>query len=177
MATIETLREALSILENSNQRSKHVRNAAAYIRKQIASAPIQWGNFHDATRAVFQQTLLENIPQRPADFISASGSRYWKTTRGVYRLSDHWGLGIRSCDWYLRTFSGEKGDGLAVGFCAWENFHRDDKGDVHYYMVAPDGSERPAHPADYVRKGHSLRCDVIRPAIYHTFSSLTERLA
>ncbi len=174
MATVESLREAIAIIEKANQRSRRVRNAAKYLCKQIAAAPIQWGNFHDSTRAIFQQVPLENINGREPDFVSPSGSMYWRSRYGVLRLSDHWGLGIRSCDWYLRRFDGQKADEYttALGFCAWENFRRDHHEIANYFMVSPNGREELCHPASYVKKGFSLRKQILSPAIYWGYKEL-----
>jgi hypothetical protein len=141
------------------------------ILSQLADAPICWGNFHDATRAVFHQIPFEAIGNRQPDFVSPSGSMYWRTATGVYRLADHWGIGIRRCDWYLRTFAGEKGDGPALGFCAYDHFRRDVYEVARYFMLAPDGSETLCSAAAFVRKGYTLRKEVIVASIRHNYAS------
>lgn len=75
-----------------------------------------FNNFHDATDAVF--TPCER-PAREPDFISGAGSEYWDTGEGVIRYSDHWCLGIRSCNW-LHT-EGDNGQWKA-GFCKYADF-------------------------------------------------------
>lgn len=55
-------------------------------------------NFFSNTMAAFQRC---ESPDRPADYESNSGSKYWYGDEGVIRESDHWGTGIASCDWYL----------------------------------------------------------------------------
>lgn len=79
-----------------------------------------WSNFHDSSTADF---LPCTIPQRHADFESASGSRYWHTPAGVIRASDHWQRGIRSCNWYLAgaAYRGPE----RAGHCRWEDFRAD----------------------------------------------------
>lgn len=81
------------------------------------TARFDWSNFHDASTADFASCA---VPERPADFVSASGSRYWREGAGVVRASDHWGAGIRSCNWYLAGAS-DRGP-AAAGFCAWSDF-------------------------------------------------------
>lgn len=49
-------------------------------------------------------------PRRPCDYDSTTmktiyhkgkASKYWYTTEGVYRHSNHWGSDIASCSWYI----------------------------------------------------------------------------
>ena len=87
-------------------------------------------------------------PMTEPDYVSKSGSRYWYTDQGVYRESDHFGHGVRSCDWTLDGYgygyrmhlwpdpsspSGWMIDGgfmheeeeigvYVCGFCPWEGF-------------------------------------------------------
>lgn len=64
-----------------------------------AHGPITESDFYDTTAAIFEQA---ERPSADPDYVSASGSTYWYTAEGVYRLSNHWGHGIKSCIWYLR---------------------------------------------------------------------------
>jgi hypothetical protein len=84
-------------------------------------------NFHDATAASFKPC---SQPDREPDFVSSSGSAYWRTGEGVIRLSDHWCFGIRSCDWYLdgklycdfNTGTREIYASTVCGFCRYADF-------------------------------------------------------
>jgi hypothetical protein len=124
------------------------------LNAEIAASPVCWHNFHDATRAVFEEVSLEVIRERQPDFISASGSMYWRTARGVYRLSNHWGLGIRSCDWYLRRRNGTKDEGYstALAFCAYEHFLRPVHRKSAHYLVNADGTKSPCIAGHYLNK-------------------------
>jgi hypothetical protein len=121
------LRDAEALLTqiyNSNKRSQKLRKALAYVRRQLADAAICWSNFHESTSATFEPCAM---PGRVPDFASPSGSLYWfcDYRQGVIRASDHWGRGIRSCDWYLAgvddgcgrkgEWSGARGE-VRVGF-------------------------------------------------------------
>jgi hypothetical protein len=55
-------------------------------------------------------------PKRNPDYISASGSMYWRTEKGMYRSSNHWGQ-VRSSFYVL------KGKESQCGFCKWENMY------------------------------------------------------
>jgi hypothetical protein len=65
----------------------------------ITTREINKDNFHKSTIANFK--TVESVPKRKPDFISNSGSKYWYEENGVFRESDHWGAGIKSCDWFL----------------------------------------------------------------------------
>ena len=75
-------------------------------------------NFHIQTECDWLP--LETAPDRPADFVSPSGSAYWYVETGVIRKSDHWLPYVASCDWSL---GGQyvKGKEL-VGFAEWNQF-------------------------------------------------------
>jgi len=70
-------------------------------------------------------------PERHPDHISESGSKYWYTSDGVYRQSDHWGI-CSSCNWLIDTEKRVKwvAYGLATeeegekvtGFARWSDF-------------------------------------------------------
>lgn len=75
-------------------------------------------NFFNGTIANFSSVSICRIPNRPTDYVSESGSRYWYDERGVYRMADHWG-DVSSCYW---TFNFSAAAGLSVGFCSWSKF-------------------------------------------------------
>lgn len=136
--TKESLTAAIDMLHNANRRSKHVRNAARHLEALRRTAPyasVSWDNFHDATGAVWEPRTLDTtimgvlIVSRPADFVSPSGSMYWRSEHGVYRLSDHWGLGIRSCNWWLRGQDSRYTtvDTTSLAFCEYRHFIKDDR--------------------------------------------------
>lgn len=55
-------------------------------------------DYFESTAAIFKQATA---PDREPDYESASGSKYWLTDSGVYRVSNHWGYSIASCKWWL----------------------------------------------------------------------------
>ena len=101
---------------------------------------IDFTNFHDETKAIFHLRPLTEKPHRKADFTSASGSRYWKTREGVYRLSDHWGDGIKSCAWWLFDGSGVERNEYALGFCRFSDMRRDIHEEAVYAAEFTDGT-------------------------------------
>lgn len=70
-------------------------------------------------------------PSKEPDYVSKSGSMYWYTHDGVYRVSSHWGDDIGTCDWYIVDGNNDQGgsrddrNGERCGFCEWRDFeHR-----------------------------------------------------
>ena len=64
-------------------------------------------NFFEETTANFVSC---DAPNRPCDYESYSGSKYWYSENGVIRASNHWGAGVASCNWYLN--GGAYGEGM-----------------------------------------------------------------
>ncbi|WP_146171765.1 hypothetical protein [Flavobacterium magnum] len=88
-------------------------------------------NFHKHTFCIFEERPLAEISGLRANHISRSGSSYFFTTNGVYRLSDHWGRAAQ-CKWRLE--SREKKSGLRLGFALWTAFHPDNATDKIYFI-------------------------------------------
>lgn len=105
-----------------------LRTSVVYKRK------IDFDNFHLSTRATFVPYPKNKIPNRRPDYdsskkeYSTSQSKYWYTKDSVIRLSDHWGYGIASCDWFLKGYTDNTAkwwsdDGTPVaGICHISNF-------------------------------------------------------
>ena len=70
----------------------------------IQPLPITWENFFLATKGSFDE--IEFIPDGFVSFFKSKGSEYFinddKTI--LIRKSDHWGFGIRYCNWYLKDY-------------------------------------------------------------------------
>ena len=96
--------------------------------------------------------MIEN-PEHPSgmpDYRSGSGSEYWYTPEGVYRLSDHWGAGVGTCQWSIEgdavSSSWNDRNGERCGFCKWEDFEsmgywltiKDDGEFVDAFEITPD---------------------------------------
>lgn len=94
--------------------------------EKITATP---ADFFDMTTAIFTPCAT---PERPADYVSASGSEYWYTQGRVIRRADHWGGCIRSCNWFLvgsdvtcLKMWCESLDEPVTASCAWDEFTRD----------------------------------------------------
>lgn len=76
-------------------------------------------NFYFETFADFKNVSKEILPKLGIPhFISESGSKYWYTNFGVYRLSTHWGEAA-SCVWALNGYSYRH---EALGYCKFKDF-------------------------------------------------------
>jgi hypothetical protein len=92
------------------------------IQRKSRIHAVNFNNFWMTTRANFTVCVT---PQRPPDFTSRGGSRYWDEGDHVIRQADHWS-GQQGCDrivdcfWYID----QKHDfeELLTGNCAYTNF-------------------------------------------------------
>ena len=80
---------------------------------------------------------------RPS-YVSGSGSTYWYMDEGVYRMSDHWGRHVGTCDWFLEGQSPSDSafafdDGEAMGFAEWGSFELKNDEARTYDNTLPDG--------------------------------------
>ena len=66
----------------------------------IISKKFTRNNFFKNTYCVFKGVRLREISRRKPHYRSESGSTYYYTTNGVYRLSNHWGRAAK-CNWRL----------------------------------------------------------------------------
>ena len=93
-------------------------------------------NFHLKSAATFKETAK---PDGAPDFVSESGSAYWYTTQGVFRLSNHWG-NVASCDWGLDGVCNPDTPCVVLpsdvcGFALWSDFTASSTAmDVNAYM-------------------------------------------
>lgn len=84
-------------------------------------------NFFKATKADWKLRKAVSLKFRnrfiaEADFVSDSFSAYKFTSKGVYRLSNHFNHKVASCDW---TLDGkEHNGGFVLAYCSWKNFKK-----------------------------------------------------
>ena len=88
-------------------------------------------NFFKHTFAIFQKV------QQPTDFVkphyvSKHGSRYFFTTNGVYRYSNHWGR-VGNCRWRLNGID-FKQQTIYWGFCTWDKFYKNNETDALFFI-------------------------------------------
>ena len=92
------------------------------------------------TFCVFHEVLPDRIAGMPVQYDSQSGSKYFYTTEGMYRLSNHWGR-LANSKWRLEPLIPETNSKFKIGFAAWNEFYPDNSEEELYYLEA-----------DYVKK-------------------------
>lgn len=70
----------------------------------VQPTPITWDNFFIKTYGEFE--VIKKIPDGFITVFESKGSRYLvsKNKKTVVRISDHWGFGIKHCNWYLKGY-------------------------------------------------------------------------
>jgi len=96
-------------------------------------------NFHRHTFCVFHEANLSEIENRKPDYKSKSGSSYYFTETGVYRLSNHWGRAA-NCKWRLESSNGNTSR-TKFGFALWTSFHPDNDNEKLYYITVDFDNE------------------------------------
>lgn len=87
------------------------------------------------TFCVFKEQNLKSIENLKFQFQSKSGSCYYYTTIGMYRLSNHWGR-LANSKWRLEPMEPETDSKTKVGFAAWTEFYPDNPLEKLYYLEA-----------------------------------------
>ena len=92
-------------------------------------------NFHSHTFCEFAEVeSLPSIFEKP-QYTSKSGSSYFFTEEGVYRISNHWGRAA-NCRWRLIAISNAKinNTNLRIGFAQWTSFYPNNESDALFYI-------------------------------------------
>ena len=112
-------------------------------------------NFHKNTFCVFDETQLSQIAHLPLGYQSKSGSSYYFTDDGVYRLSNHWGRAA-GCKWRLQ--SGSRSEvRMRLGFAKWTAFHRNNETEKLYYIESGANGVQFQHKDNGLYDGQMLR--------------------
>jgi hypothetical protein len=87
------------------------------------------------TFCVFQEVSLEAIQGLKVQYDSKSGSNYFYTKEGMFRLSNHWGR-LANSKWRLEPMEPETESKIKLGFAPWTNFYPDNADEELYYLEA-----------------------------------------
>lgn len=87
------------------------------------------------TFCVFQEVLLEATEGLKVQYDSKSGSKYFYTKEGMYRLSNHWGR-LANSKWRLEPLEPETESKFKLGFASWNEFYPDNADEELYYLEA-----------------------------------------
>jgi hypothetical protein len=87
------------------------------------------------TFCVFKEVSLEAIQGLKVQYDSKSGSNYFYTKEGMFRLSNHWGR-LANSKWRLEPMEPETESKIKLGFAPWTNFYPDNADEELYYLEA-----------------------------------------
>ena len=89
--------------------------------------------FFKNTFCVFNEIQAPEIEQRKFDYESKSGSCYYFTKQGMYRLSNHWGR-LANSKWRLEPLEIETISKFKWGFAPWTSFYPDNAEEELYFI-------------------------------------------
>jgi hypothetical protein len=92
------------------------------------------------TFCVFNEVFLDKIKGLQVQYNSISGSKYFYTKEGMYRLSNHWGR-LANSKWRLEPmeqycFETRNESKFKLGFASWDEFYPDNADEEFYYLQA-----------------------------------------
>jgi len=85
------------------------------------------------TFCVFQELPLSSLKALTVQYASKSGSSYYYTKLGMYRLSNHWGR-LANSKWRLEPMEPESDSKTKLGFAPWPQFYPDNAVEELYYL-------------------------------------------
>ena len=90
------------------------------------------------TFCVFHEVLPDKIENLKVQYDSKSGSQYFYTKEGMYRLSNHWGR-LANSKWRLEPLEQDGAETrneskFKIGFAAWNEFYPDNAEEELYYL-------------------------------------------
>ena len=101
------------------------------MEKMFSPSPKSFKN----TFCVFYEVLPEKIEGMQVQYDSQSGSKYYYTKEGMYRLSNHWGR-LANSKWRLEQMEPETESKFKIGFATWNEFYPDNAEEELYYLEA-----------------------------------------
>lgn len=92
-------------------------------------------NFHKHTFCEFQEVTDEEIASLSPSYKSKSGSSYYFTEKGVFRISNHWGR-ASNCRWRLKSEASNKVNNTneRIGYALWTDFYPNNDKDKLFYI-------------------------------------------
>ena len=89
-------------------------------------------NIMKNTFCIFTEVETQVLEDKKCDYVSKSGSKYYYTNNGVYRLSDHWGRTANS-KWRLLPLDNEVRK-IRLGYANFSDFHKDNLYEKLYFI-------------------------------------------
>lgn len=90
-------------------------------------------NFHKHTFCEFQEVPFSEIEKTKPSYKSKSGSIYYFTNEGVFRVSNHWGRAA-NCRWRLLSSEKIKSQTEKCGFAKWTDFYPNNENEKLFYI-------------------------------------------
>jgi hypothetical protein len=84
------------------------------------------------TFCVFNEVDVETVEGLIPNYQSESGSSYFYTEEGMYRMSNHWGR-LANSKWRLSALPESSGK-TKLGFASWDSFYPDNDDENLYYL-------------------------------------------
>ncbi|WP_091204676.1 hypothetical protein [Flavobacterium xueshanense] len=120
------------------------------------------------TFCTFDEVSMDAVNGLKIQFDSKSGSKYYYTKSGMYRLSNHWGR-LANSKWRLKPLEPETISKIKLGYAAWENFYPDNAVEELYYLEAN-------HQKKTVNYQHKNNPDYDKKAVLRTSFETTKRI-
>ena len=76
---------------------------------------------------------IESVNGMKIQYDSKSGSKYYYTKSGMYRLSNHWGR-LANSKWRLEPLEPVTNSKFKLGYASWDNFYPDNALEELYYL-------------------------------------------
>lgn len=90
-------------------------------------------NFHKHTFCIFKEVPLHETEGLKPGHNSKSGSSYYFTEEGLYRVSNHWGRAA-NCRWRLLPMKRVNRSRTKAGYAKWADFHPNNEQDNLFYV-------------------------------------------
>ena len=90
-------------------------------------------NFHKHTFCVFKEVEMHELQNLFPNYSSKSGSVYYFTKEGLYRVSNHWGRAA-NCRWKLETKSKDSSAVNKIGYANWTDFYPNNEQENLFYI-------------------------------------------
>ncbi|QHI34754.1 hypothetical protein IMCC3317_00980 [Kordia antarctica] len=126
-------------------------------------------NFFKNTYCVFKTVDPEIIKDKKPQYVSQSGSQYFYTNDGVYRISSHWGRAA-TCKWRLQSDDSNSRIDSKVGFAKWTSFYKDNEVEKLYFIKKSEFAnkyqyfhkEEPSYTSNYMLRTAEATRKVLR---------------
>lgn len=90
-------------------------------------------NFHKHTFCVFNEVDAKCLEGLKLSYKSKSGSSYYFTSEGVYRVSNHWGRAA-NCRWRLQSDAKNVNQYQRIGYAKWSGFYPNNENEKLFFI-------------------------------------------